>query len=581
LAGVEALRATLGRIDGRGYKAYKDIRGRYRFEDFELCIDHVQGDPFAEPSRMRVNVSAEKAGFPPETFRASPRRIAIEDYLTRMFADSIRNHVRGRRGTGRSGVVVIDEPGQEIIERTSCFVTDGDVEIRFKAGLPAAGRRVLGREAMEMLMEEIPRVVRESLFYDSLSATAIEAHCDANEDQDFLRCLITEKGLIAFVADGSVLPRLSGVDDRPLDPRAARRVVPFKSPESMRAVLELPHAGSVAGMALPEGITLIVGGGFHGKSTLLRALERGVYNHIPGDGRELAVTRGDAVKIRSEDGRSVAGVDIRPFIQNLPYGTDTGRFTTDNASGSTSQAANIMEALETGSRLLLIDEDTSATNFMIRDDRMQSLVAKEKEPITPFVDKVRLLDRDLGVSTVLVMGGSGDYFDVADRVVMMDSYEPADVTGEAGAIARESASRRACEGGDKFGAVTSRIPLRSSFDPSRGRREARIDAKGIKSILFGRLSIDLNAVEQLINISQTRAIGDIIHYYALHHAGREYPMREGLEMVMAEIERDGMDILSDFRQGEYALPRIYEVASAVNRMRSLKVRHSRNSGGGN
>lgn len=579
MAGVEALCATLARIDGRGYKTYKDIRGRYRFEAFELCIDHVQGDPFAEPSRMRVAVPAGNAGFPPETWSDKPRRIALEDYLTRAFASSIRKNVKGRRGTGRSGAVVIDEPRQEIMERTSCFVTDGGVEIRFKVGLPAAGRRVLGRDATEILTDEIPRVVRDSLVFSNLDGEALGKHLDANEDQDFLRREITAKGLIAFIADGSILPRLSGVDEKPLDPGGAHRVVPFRSPGSLRAVFELPHAGEVAGMAVREGITLIVGGGFHGKSTLLRALERGVYNHIPGDGRELAVTRGDAVKIRSEDGRSVCGVDIRPFIDNLPFGADTGSFTTDNASGSTSQAANIMEAIEVGCRLLLIDEDTSATNFMIRDERMQSLVAKEKEPITPFVDKVRLLGRDLGVSTVLVMGGSGDYFDVADSVIIMDCYEPADMTEEAGAIAQEGASRRMREGGEEFGPVTLRIPARTSFDPSRGRREVRIDAKDLKSLLFGRHSIDLTAVEQLINISQTRAIGDIIHYYSIHHAGREYPLREGLERVMAEIERDGMDILSDFKQGDYALPRIFEVAAAVNRMRSLEVRHAGSDGG--
>jgi predicted ABC-class ATPase len=278
------------------------------------------------------------------------------------------------------------------------------------------------------------------------------------------------------------------------------------------------------------------------------------------------------VKIRSEDGRYIAGVDIRPFISNLPFGTDTACFTTSNASGSTSQAANIMEALEVGCRLLLIDEDTSATNFMIRDERMQALVEKGKEPITPFLDKVGLLHGDLGVSTVLVMGGSGDYFDAADRVVMMDSYRPVDVTARASEIAKRDVTERRKEGGDAFGIVTPRVPLRKSFDPSRGRRDVKIDAKGLKSILFGRQSIDLTAVEQLVSISQTRAVGDIIHYYAERYAGGEYHLREGIEKVLEDIARNGMDILSPFMEGDYALPRIFEIAGAVNRMRSLRVR---------
>lgn len=569
---VEKLRRILQRIDGRGYKAYKDIQGRYVFDGFELCIDHVQGDPFAAPSRVRVVLKARIARLPESAYTIRSRRIALEDYLTRTFAAAIRAHVSGRRGSGKSGAVLIDEPSQEILERTSCFIDGGDVEVRFRVGLPASGRRVLGREANEIFFEEIPRVVHDSLLFENLDAVHLTRHLDANEDQDVLRGMLPEKGLVAFIADGAVLPRRSGVDDRPLSDLRNTRVIPFQSPESMRVTFDLPHAGSVSGMGIPEGVTLIVGGGFHGKSTLLRALERGVYNHIPGDGRELVVTRADAVKIRSEDGRSIVGVDIRPFINNLPFGRDTAFFTTSNASGSTSQAANIIEALEVGCRLLLIDEDTSATNFMIRDERMQALVEKEKEPITPYLDKVDLLFNDLGVSTILVMGGSGDYFDAAGVIIMMDAYRPVDVTGRVAEIVSSDSTKRVMEGGGSFGAVTPRIPLRRSFDPSRGHREVKIDAKGRRAILFGRHSIDLSAVEQLVSISQTRAIGDIIHYYSERYAGTEYPLRDGLEKALNDVDGAGMDLLSRFKEGDYAMPRIFEVAAAVNRMRSLLIR---------
>lgn len=475
-------------------------------------------------------------------------------------------------GTGTGGIITVDAPNQEILERSSCFVSESGVEIRFRVGLPAAGRRILGREAERIFFDEVPGIVGQSLRYEYLDASKLERHLNGNEDQDAARGLLAQRGLVAFVAEGSVLPRRSGIDDRPLERKPGVTVVTFRSPESMTVTVQLPHAGAVGGMGIPEGVTLIVGGGFHGKSTLLHALERGVYNHVPGDGRELVVTRGDAVKIRSEDGRSVTGVDIRPFISNLPFGTDTERFTTENASGSTSQAANIIEALEVGCRLLLIDEDTSATNFMVRDERMQALVTKDKEPITPFIDKVKLLHDGLGVSTILVMGGSGDYFDVADNVIMMDSYEPRNVTGEVVEIITKNESARKMEGGDAFEPISSRIPLRESFDPSRGRREVKIDAKGLTRILFGRSAIDLSAVEQLINVSQTRAIGDIIQYYSVHHAGGEYPLRVGLEKVMEEIDRRGLDILSRYKEGDYARPRVFEVAAAVNRMRSLRVK---------
>jgi len=573
--GSSSLFDTLRRIDGREYKAYRDVRGVFRFDGYTLYIDSVQGDPFAAPSRVRIVADASFCRIPEEFYSNRSREIALRDFLTRSFARAIRKFCRGRRGSGKSGVVSIDTPGQEILERTSCLIREGSVEVRFRVGLPAAGRRILGREAIDIFFKELPAVVEASLRYSSLDASALKRHVEVNEDQDYLRAQLTSLGLVAFVADGSVLPRRSGVDDRPMVASNGRKVVSFRSPDSLRVRVTLPNSGDVSGMGIPEGVTLIVGGGFHGKSTLLRALERGIYNHIPGDGREFVVTREDAVKIRSEDGRSIVCVDIRPFINNLPFGTDTSCFTTENASGSTSQAANIVEALEIGSRLLLMDEDTSATNFMIRDERMQELVAKEKEPITPFLDRVRQLYTECGVSTVIVMGGSGDYFDVADNVIMMDCYLPYDVSERVKDIVSRMHSGRKVEVEGKFGEITSRVPLRESFDPSRGKREVKIDAKGLKSILFGRLSIDLSAVEQIVDISQTRAIGDIIHYYSLHHAGKEYPLREGLERVMKEINEKGMDILSPYKEGDYAACRIYEVASAVNRMRSLKVRQLR------
>jgi predicted ABC-class ATPase len=336
--------------------------------------------------------------------------------------------------------------------------------------------------------------------------------------------------------------------------------------------VDLPHRGVVSGMGIPRGVTLIVGGGFHGKSTLLVALERGVYPHIPGDGRELVVTDPGAIKIRAEDGRSIERVNISPFINNLPFNRDTRAFSTDNASGSTSQAANIIESLEMGARTLLIDEDTSATNFMIRDERMQELISKEKEPITPFVDKVRKLHRDHGVSTVLVMGGSGDYFDVADTVIAMENYLPKDVTDRAAQIAERHRAARTDEGGKDFGEITVRTPLSDSFDPSRGKRDVKIDAKGLFKILYGRDDIDLSGMSQLVDESQTRAIGNIIHRYATRYASRGLTLPEGVREVYRDMEEHGLDDLMPYRTGNLAQPRIFEVAGAINRMRTLSVK---------
>jgi predicted ABC-class ATPase len=568
---ADDLRKALGRIDGKGYKSYRDILGGYSLGGFELHIDHVQSDPFAPPSRMRIIVAASRAGFDPSTFMEKTRRTALEDYLTRAFAAAIALIAVGRRGTGKSGLVTIDEPGQEILERSSCRVSGGDVEIRFRVGLPAAGRRVLSREAERILLAEVPKIVERSLLSTSHDLSDLTNHLDVNEDQDFLRNLLRDMGLVSFVADGAVLPRRSGVDDRMLLPGRGIRVIPFESPPGLRVEVNLPNAGEVEGMGIPEGITLVVGGGFHGKSTLLRAIERGVYNHIPGDGREMVVTREDAVKIRAEDGRSIAGVDISAFIKELPFGGRTEEFSTSNASGSTSQAANIVEALEIGSRLLLIDEDTSATNFMIRDRRMQELVAGDREPITPFIDRIEPLRRSLGISTILVMGGSGDYLDAAERVIMMDCYRPVDVTGNAASIVSRISTGRKREGGEVAGDFGARVPSRSGFDPSRGRRDVKIDAKGVSAILFGRQSIDLGALEQLVDPSQTRAIGEMINYLAERYIDDRRSLTDGIEKVMEDVDNKGMDAVAGRKTWNLARPRKFELAFAINRMRSLRI----------
>jgi predicted ABC-class ATPase len=442
-------------------------------------------------------------------------------------------------------------------------------------GLPAAGRTILARQAEEIFFTEVPRIVERALFLKNLPLAECRTHIEVVEDQEHIRKQLQDKNWICFIANGSLLPRKSGIDERPLQDPEDRNDPPlilFQSPSEWEMVVETLHHGPMKGMAVPEGVTLFVGGGFHGKSTLLNAMEKGVYAHIPGDGREFVVTHPAAVKVRAEDGRAVEKVDIRPFINHLPFGKSTFSFSTENASGSTSQAANIMEALEVGAKVLLIDEDTSSTNFMIRDQRMQTLVSKEKEPITPFIDKIQQLHRELGISTVLVMGGSGDYFEEADRVIMMADYLPRDATLQVKEIVKKYPSLRKAEGGRSFGDIAMRLPLPESFDPQRGKREVKINAKGLRTIVYGRTVIDLSQISQVVDESQTNAIGDLIHYCATHYFQGKVSLAEGLKRTMADMEGKGLDILAPFPRGDYARPRIFELAAALNRMRTLKVR---------
>lgn len=574
---MERLKSILNRIDGRGYKAYKDIAGVYQTGSLSLFIDHVQGDPFAAPSKLRIRVASP--GFPEDLFGNRVRRMALEDYLARRLSKAVKNNPSRRMGSGKSGLILIDAGGQEVLERTAVVLTPDWVEARIQLGLPARGRTVMGRGAADLLCHLLPKLVEQSLFWSATPEKEAVNFVHCIENQEFIRSSLKERNLTAFVANGAILPRASGVSNLPL----SRDAIPFQSPPSLEVSFQLPNplpAGAgveLKGMGLPEGVTLVVGGGYHGKSTMLKALEQCVYPHIPGDGREYVVSRLDMVKIRAEDGRRAEAVNITSFIDNLPFGRDTQSFSTDDASGSTSQASNILEALEIGADTLLLDEDTSATNFMVRDGRMQALVHKEHEPITPFLDRVRDLHRQLGVSTILVMGGCGDYFDAADRVIMMRDYQPYEVTDEARNISAEMGGSRESEAPVDLTPPTARIPLAGSFNASRGRRDVKIDAKSVDSILYGEDLIDLRYVEQLLDRSQTQAIGFAIFMAVSRFMDGRITLREVVERLDAFFDEEGLDGLDPYHRcerhpGNFARPRKYEVAAAVNRLRSVKMK---------
>ncbi|MGG6293237.1 ABC-ATPase domain-containing protein [Leptolyngbya sp. AN02str] len=576
------LTQTLHRLDGRSYSAYKSLQGRYAFDDFDLHIDYVQGDPFAAPSQLRVQVPMAIANFPPDLYRTPSRAVALRDYLTRQFAAAAHG-CSGKRGSGKSGLIAIAPPSQSILDRTAILATHQGIEARFVVGLPARGRSILGRQAAALLCEDLPTIVRRSLHYSHLNATELTHHVETVEDTDWLRSQLEAHHLVAFIPDGAVLPRQSGVNDAPLTHQAE----PFQSPDSLRVSFHRPNHGLITGMGVPEGISLIVGGGYHGKSTLLQAIAVGIYNHIPGDGREHLVTHAQAVKVRAEDGRSIAGVNLSPFINHLPQGRSTTHFSTENASGSTSQAASIIEAVEAGAKVLLVDEDTSATNFMIRDRRMQALIAKDREPITPFIDKIRQLYWDYGVSTVLVMGGSGDYFDVADTVIAMTNYQPQDVTQQARAIAIQYATQRQSESGSQFGTLSPRIPLpmgnqrvassrrfqdhRDAHEPEM--RSPKLKVRDVDELLLGHETIDLSALEQLVEVNQVRAIGAAIAQLQPQFDGVRSLMTL-VEALMQQLTANGFETLDARPSGQFAQFRVVDLAMVINRWRSLSIRSS-------
>ena len=556
-------------LDDRSYAAYKAIVGRYEAPDgWVLHVDRVQPDPYAPPTRIRLEIPADLPGLEfledRELLATEDRRLAVRDFFTREL------HA-GFKGTNLS----IAAPGQEVLERSAVVVLpegpedgtssrDWTLQVRARMALPARGRSIQGHEAARIVSRDLPRALDAALDLTGERAERLLAHVSALEDHRALTDAVRSNGWVSFLADGALLPRRSGVSDEPMRSGA----VPLQAPESLAADVVLPHAGRVRGTVIGAGVTVIVGGGYHGKSTLLNAVERGVYPHVPGDGRELVATVPDAVKVRAADGRAVTGVDLSPFISHLPGRRDTASFTSKNASGSTSQAASIIEAIEAGATALLLDEDTSATNLLIRDARMRALVADEREPITPFVDRIGALAAD-GVSTVMVMGGSGDYLDVADRVLLMDSYELRDATEQAAAVV--ASQPRETTALPQWPTANPRKPLPS---PPRERRgPIRTRSRGLDQIQLDREEIDVADVSGIVDPGQTEAIAHALRALLEQRFDGVSPLAQCLEDLDALLNDEGLDALAGAheRPAFFVRPRMVDVAGAVNRYRSLDL----------
>lgn len=558
------LQTLLRQIDHRSYPAYKDTKGKYQFQQYILSIDHVQGDPFAAPSRVSIQISGKTAGFDRCCYETKHRRIAFQDYLLRRIAVKIREFSFKAKGSGKSGLLGISQPGQEILERSACLVNpeNGDITVRMEIGFPANGRTINAGELVKILFDFLPLCVRQTLLAVSCKKESLDRVLYLADDQHYIREKLPDLNLVAFVANGSILPRKSGISSLPM-----KEAISFVSPGSMEVTLQLPHRGSLKGMGIKRGVTLIVGGGYHGKSTLLEALELGVYDHIAGDGREYVITDRTAMKLRAEDGRSIQNTDISMFIRNLPSGRDTTSFFTEDASGSTSQAAGTVEALEMGAEVFLIDEDTSATNFMIRDELMQRVVSRDVEPIIPFIDRVRELYEDYGVSTILVAGSSGAYFHKADTILQMNRYQPMEIT----AAAKEAAEKfpYALDEAKKADVPGfHRIVKRDSAFSKDDR--IKIKTNGLDGFSINHETVDMRYVEQLVSDQQLTALAYLIKYMKLHTFDGKRTLRESVSEIFRGIEDSGFAAFCGAEiPGNLAMPRSQELYAALNRCREL------------
>ena len=576
----EELRQQLRSINRKSYPAYKGLKGLYHFGNYILSIDHVQGDPFASPSHVSIQISHRDTGFPVEYYKDTLTGTTLCDYLTRQFEKQVSQYSFRAKGSGKSGLLTASHCGQEILSRTACEITEKGITARFFVGFPANGRTINATELEKILFDFLPVCIQKSFFYSSLNAKELQNYIELAEDQEFIRQTLPAKNLCAFIADGSILPRESGISSRPM-----KASIPFTSPDSLRISINLPHKGKITGMGIPKGITLIVGGGYHGKSTLLNALELGVYTHIPGDGREYVITDATAVKLRSEDGRFIKDVDISMFINDLPNKKDTRCFSTLDASGSTSQAAGIVESMEAGSHLFLLDEDTSATNFMVRDAFMQQVIQREKEPITPFLERAEDLYKKAGISTILVAGSSGAFFHIADTIIQMDNYVPKDITASVKKLCSQY-PLPAVSVTDFQLPHSHRImsrPAESSkrlIHNSRGNHSDSGAAKperlktrisGTDGFSLGRQEIDLRYTEQLIDAEQTAALGLLLKYAVEHLADGRRTLPEIVQFLWKNLSLHGLSFFTENQKIScgYATPRIQEIYACLNRYRGL------------
>lgn len=574
---ADALREILHRIDHRGYPAYKDTQGVYQFQtktkdgrkvSYFLAIDHVQGDPFASPSRVSVRILGQDAGFPRKLYENTEARVMLQDELLRGFGTALSRISFQTRGSGKSGLMSVTKPGQEVLERTACQIDpeQGDLILRMEVGFPAHGRTVDSRALEKMLFGLLPGCVGESLYASSLPEARLRQGYELSQNQKAIREQLGENGLVAFVANGSILPRKSGVSQLPM-----KEAVPFVSPRTLETEMNVPYGKPIRGMGIPKGVTLIVGGGYHGKSTLLEALERGVYNHIARDGREYVITEDSAVKLRAEDGRRVEQVDISMFIGDLPNGKDTHAFSTEDASGSTSQAAGMVEAMEAGSHTFLIDEDTSATNFMIRDELMQRVVSPDAEPITPFVNRVRQIYETQGISTILVAGSSGSYFQEADVILQMDRYVPVDITAKAKKAAEEFPANREND------LPVPPVRFHRVGQPVATNPRTKVKCVGMDTISIDRENIDVRYLEQLVDPEQLRMLGQLLVRLTRSGMDGRTDMCELVGMISGGFaERIPGRLVpveqTDKISGSLADVRVQEVFAAINRYRSVRIK---------
>jgi predicted ABC-class ATPase len=549
----------LGEIDGREYVDLARLMGDYDFNRYIVKISNVPQSAEETGLSVVVRVTHAVAGFPEGLISSPIRRTALEDLLTRKLAAAIEGQATfDGNGVARRRIVA-PRPGQKILPRSTVQITDDFTDVRLSVLIPTQRGRLDGQAFQTVFFDDLPMVVQDALIYCNMDTAEVEVFVGLMEDADQLRQSLPARGLIGFVASGSLVARLPGSDQPDV---AAERTITVDP--SLLVSLDTPHRGAVEGLGINSGITLILGDAFSGRIELMRALASGIYNHVPGDGREYIVTMPDSVYIPAEPGRSVHRVDIGSLLPEEDYSTAS-------AGACHAQAATLIEALEAGARVILLDEADACPGFLGGDDRVDRLLGNASG-ITPLSARVRQMAQELGVSTIVAGNVSvSSFIPVADTILAVRDGVITDITREA-KDAFDGVSVAAVPEYDFTRLIeTARWVVPSSIDASIGRHDGVIGIEDGWQIRFGRYTIDLGSNCQIADAQQALTLGLIIEYARQRYLDKARPMRELLDLVERDLSMEGLEQVTRELRGDLARPRRYEIAAALNRLPSLRV----------
>ncbi len=556
-------------IEGKPVSEYGRLAGDFDFSRYVLKVSHVPVEDVTQPALFLVRVPQVVAGFPPHLFNTPVRRTGLEDYLTRRIGEQIDALTQyDDKGLSRRHLLVA-LPGQKILPRTSLFVTEEYLEARICVMLPQHDGRIDGERMKDIFFNELASVVNSALIYCNINEAEINEFVDIMEDADQIRQILPTRGLVSFIGEGSILARLGNTDYPDYE-----EVRPLTVAEELLVEIDVPNVGTIKGLGVPGGLTLILGDAYSGRIQLMSAIAAGIYNHIPGDGREMTITVPDAVHIASEPGRSIQKVDISPFIRELVADGATEEYSVAEADPCSAQAAATVEALEIGARALLFDESNSSPAFLTRDSRLASLMPDAERRVSPLSTRVRQIVDDLGVSVVIAGSSSvAEFIPVADTILRIDGYKVYDVTQEAKAMDLSQFQLDSDDVSLSALAEKNRWVVPSSIDASRGPHDQIIRAESIDLLQFGRSLVNLQDITQLADKYQTATIGLVLYCAKLRYLDEPRPIREVMDLVDRDLGTEGLESLSRDLRGDLARPRRYEIAAALNRLDTLRISH--------